>query len=1153
MRLHLLAAPRLLVGGQAVHVGSRKAFAILALLALDGHATRDRLSLLLWPDADAAAGRRNLRRELFRLRQLGVPLEDAADAALALAPALTVDALQLLREGRLPDDADSTKGIVLEGLDGVGSIDFDGWLQRWRAQIAHLQGQLLDREAQACEQRGDLLAALALQRQRWAAETCNEAAALQVMRLLVTLGDRAGAALAFQCLSDALHDELGMQPSQPVQDLARELRGPVGAESASRPQQPPDPGRTFTRAGAEPGLAAEVPFVPRAAAQQAIEAAWAAGQRVYLHGAAGAGKSRLACEMASARGPWLRVACEPQDNELPYSSVVRVLRALRESAPDVALPDWVRRELAQLMPELGPPPQAQATDEARQRLLAAVAESWRLLMHDNFSAMVLDDWHWGDAASVELWAGMNETAPAPVQAEPVAWIIAYRGAQLPPAALQRQRSDVDSGRGAAVALEGMDQAEVLAFTRLLSGSPGGRLFSQRLHAATQGNPFFLLETLRHLFAQRLLVAEASGWSTPFDRLTQDYAELPVPPSVRAAVQARVRALGAPVQRLLELASLCSGDVDASLLAGASALDEEAVIAALDHAQAAQLVRASGAGWRFVHDLVRQSLLEGISAARQRLLNERVAAQLQQRGAAPALVAAQWEAAQRPAAAVPWRIAAAESALRVHALNESLAHYAQALADGAPGSTAVAVHLAMARVHARRSDRAGADAALASAGAAAAGSTAEVLQVQLACAGYLVETERDDLANSLLDAVEPEVRRAPPAQRAQALTARASLHLRQGRHNEARALMQAAELLLDGVADCRPQLAALLVQMVRLHERRGDNLEWGRVAARAVAVHESIADAAGHAMALILLGTHHIFNGQREQGLRVNERARQIAQHCGSVTAQRGALFNLVQNAFDTGDSDGAMALLDEYEALAPGFERSADEQRFLGARLYLHFLRGDMAAGRRAAERVLALSSAQSDPLRHISVLHTVFHLDLLGGDLARARVTLDEAQALCDAQDRRTEGNQFAPAQATHQAWLALAEGRPAQALALLPETDSLQQLTDRFACAWIGCAAERALGDRSAAQRRLDKVHIDDDMDATLLVLWLEQRLMLAAETGLRDTAAQARALALLGGRQVPALLVERLQRAVGRAAGGAGATVAPGRTGAPDAAGR
>ena len=1133
--LQLLAAPRLLAGGRALHVGSRKALALLALLALDGSTTRERLTALLWPEADAAAGRRNLRRELFRLRKLGVPLVEAADGALTLAAALTVDALQLLREGRLP----AARGQALEGLDGVASPELDAWLQRWRAQLAQRLGQLLSVEAEALEQRGELAGALVLQQQRWAADACDEAAALQVLRLQAELGDRAGALQSFQRLTEALRDELDIAPSTDVQAFALELRRQVVQAVLPSPSPSPTspggpPGATATAA---PGLPARVPFVSRGAAQQAIETAWARGQRVYLHGAAGAGKSRLASELAAARGPWLRVACEPQDAELPYASVVRLLRALRESAPDVVLPDWVRRELAQLMPELGPPPQVVATDEARQRLLTAVVEGWRALMQDNFSALVLDDWQWGDAASVALWARLDDPPQAsvknPAGPAPVVWIVAYRSAQLPSAALQRQRADVDSGRGVAIALEGMDEAEVLALTRALSGAAGGQRFAQRLHAATEGNPFFLLETLRHLFAQRLLVAEAVGWSTPFDDITQDYAELPVPASVHAAVQARVRALGVPLQRLLEVASLCSGEFDARLLAGAAAGDEEAVVAALEHAHAAQLVHAGATGWCFAHDLVRQSLLQGLSAARRRMLHERLAGQLEQAGAAPALVAAQWEAAQQPAAAVRWRVAAAESALRVHALSEALAHFGQALADGAKGAAAVAIHLACLPVHARRTDRAAADAVLDAATEAAASDAAtgptEVLRVQLARANHLRQTDRADAALVLLDALAPELAQAGPAQRAQALTTRGAVLMVQGHQNRALALLHQAAELLDGLPEARAQLAQLLLEMARSYNRCGDMPAWGRLAQRAVVVYESIDDVSGLARSVSMLAAYYIDHGDRAKALVTTERARQLAQRCGDVSAQRFAILNLVKLCFDAGETERAWALLDEGDALAAGFEQRSSTPSFLAARFYLHLQLGELAQAHASADLLLALGERDIGPVQRIGFRQMVADMYLMEGGLARARAALDEAQTLCDALESSAEGNHYAPGQAIAMAWLALAEGRASDALARLPAGDALPRLEDRFGWAWIGCAAARALGDEADARRRLESVALGDDVGGPLFVLWLEQRLALAASSRCADVPALDRARELLSERRVPVLLAPRLQAQV------------------------
>ncbi len=1138
LQLQLLGPARLLLSDKVIHVGSRKALALLALLALDNGATRERLTELLWPEAPVAAGRRNLRREVFRLRQLGVPIEEVADCALALGGALAVDALQLLRQALPSDDT----GMAMEGLDGVGSAEFDAWLQHWRERLSQRQAVLLASAAERAENQGDLALALTLSTRLWAADVCNEPSALQVMRLHAALGQRSAALQAYRRLADALRHELEIEPSAAAQDLAKDFAQNLAhslqphsdpADVAIADARAPDavpPTTLPASAWAAPRLPALVPFIPRLAAQHSINAAWSRGQRVYLHGPAGTGKTRLASELAAARGPWLRVACEPQDQELPYSSVVRLLRALRESACDTVLPDWVRRELAQVMPELGPAALPLATDEARQRLLAGVAHAWRLLMHDNFSVLILDDWHWGDAASVELWSRLDDTGAAASAA--VAWIIAYRSAQLPPPALERQRADVDSQRGVVVALEGMDEAEVLALTHALSGAQGGRLFAQRLHGATEGNPFFLLETVRHLFEQGLLVADATGWSTPFDEQTQDYAELPIPVSVRQTVLARVHSLGSSVQRLLEVASLAGAEIEPRLLATLGDVDEEAAVAVLEHAQAAQLVHETRAGWRFSHDLVRLSLAHGLSSGRRRLLHERLAQGLEQQGAKPALIAVQWEAAQRPAQAVRWRMAAGAAALRVHAFTEALASYAQALANGAQGQVAAAIHLACARVHHLRTDRVAANAAFANAVSAAASaplaSPADVLKLQLAQAEHLCQTDRGEDGLAALDALAPEIAAAAPELRAKALAVRGAGLMYQNKFTAAEAVMQQALALFECLSQSRAELAALLLNLARSSNWRGDTEAFGRYARRAVAVHESVDDAAGLAKSLSLQARHHKVRGENEQALAFSERARALAAHSGNVPAHRNAIFGLIEIHMNAGHTDEVLRLLDEGEALAPGFENHLIEQNFQAARFYVHFLRGEVAQARAAGQRLLAVATRSGNLVLRVGYLLMVADLSIDTGDLSGARRLVDEAQAASDA--HRASGDEiwFSTNLANKHAALALADGRPGDALALLKGATS-DDVDDRFHCAWLGAAAARALGDAAGARRRLDAVGIDEGAPTHPLVCWLAQRLALAADEGRADAPAVERAQALLDQRRVPALLIERLRRAL------------------------
>ena len=669
-----------------------------------------------------------------------------------------------------------------------------------------------------------------------------------------------------------------------------------------------------------------------------------------------------------------------------------------------------------------------ATDEARQRLLSAVAQAWRLLMGDNFSVLVLDDWHWGDSASVDLWSRLDATASA--DAAPVAWIIGYRSAQLPQAALVRQRADLDSGRGVAVGLEGMDEGEVLVLTQALSGAAGGRLFSQRLHRATEGNPFFLLETLRHLFEQRLLAADASGWSTPFDEHTESYAELPVPGSVRSAVLARVRALGSPVQRLLEVASLGGDEIDARLLAASASSTRK-----------------------------RRSPASSMPPRRSSSRRSRPA------GASPTTwSASRWCRASRPAGAASctnaWRAGWRRKALRRRSSPRSGKRRSGRPRRSAGGSPPPWQRCAC--MHSTRRSpptrwpwptaprartrwrfawpaprcisgaaiAAAADAEFAAAAFAAASdpqtASREVLRVKLAQVEHLCMTDRIDAGLEALDALEGEFAAAAPEVRARALAIRGAGLIRQSKFSAAEAPMTEAVALFEGRPESRRELAALLLDLGRAANWRGETDTWGRYARRAVAVYESLDDNAGLATALASLGLYHKYKGEGVEALAVGERARALAARSGNPTVHRIAIFNLVQTHMDTGRTDPVLALLDEGEALAPHFENRMMELNFQAARFFVHFLRGEVEPARTSGTRLLDISKRALHPLRRVGYLHMVadLHVDL--GDWATVRALVDEAQAACDAQQADGDRIWFLSNQALKQAMLAIAEGRP-------------------------------------------------------------------------------------------------------------------------------
>src|ERR1700683_3408402 len=87
LSLALLGPPVVMRDGAAVRFDTRKAIALLALLAVTGREhSREQLAHLLWPDADSAKGRASLRRTLsVTAAAMGAGLT-ISRAAVALEP-----------------------------------------------------------------------------------------------------------------------------------------------------------------------------------------------------------------------------------------------------------------------------------------------------------------------------------------------------------------------------------------------------------------------------------------------------------------------------------------------------------------------------------------------------------------------------------------------------------------------------------------------------------------------------------------------------------------------------------------------------------------------------------------------------------------------------------------------------------------------------------------------------------------------------------------------------------------------------------------------------------------------------------------------------------------------------------------------------------
>jgi class 3 adenylate cyclase/tetratricopeptide (TPR) repeat protein len=205
---------------------------------------------------------------------------------------------------------------------------------------------------------------------------------------------------------------------------------------------------------------------------------------------------------------------------------------------------------------------------------------------------------------------------------------------------------------------------------------------QLLITRTEGNPFFLEESVRTLVETGVLVGEPGAY-----RLAKPLDSLQVPATVQAVLAARIDRLPPEEKRLLQTAAVIGTEVSCPLLQAIAELSENALRSGLAHLQAAEFLYETSLfpehAYTFKHALTHEVAYGGLLRERQRLLHGRIVAAMEtlyadrladqvERLAHHALRGEVWDKA------VTYLHQAGAKASERSALREAVAYYEQAL-------------------------------------------------------------------------------------------------------------------------------------------------------------------------------------------------------------------------------------------------------------------------------------------------------------------------------------------------------------------------------------------------------------------------------------------------------------------------------------------
>jgi DNA-binding CsgD family transcriptional regulator len=340
------------------------------------------------------------------------------------------------------------------------------------------------------------------------------------------------------------------------------------------------------------------------------------GGLLVLTGEAGIGKTSLLGRLlgeANGRGYLTLVGrAREVEREWPFGAIADLVESTRAPA------------LAGVAAALRPGENVAMADRSLT-VAEALVEALEAEAMVNGVVLALEDGHWADAGTVAVVARLARSVPA----LPVLLALTVRPT---PARRDLQLTlDALAELGAVTVALGALAADAVAelVEQRFGRPPSPRL---RDHLATcGGNPFYVIELLT------ALEREAALHTAP-DVVDLGSDVRAVPASARVALVRHLGFLPPDAYRVLQVAAVLGESFTAKDLAAVSGRPVTDLLVQLEDALRSELIVADGDRWAFRHDLVRQSLEEGLAPTARKALHHAAAEALERVGAPPAVVA-----------------------------------------------------------------------------------------------------------------------------------------------------------------------------------------------------------------------------------------------------------------------------------------------------------------------------------------------------------------------------------------------------------------------------------------------------------------------------------------------------------------------------------
>ncbi len=692
-----------------------KSQSLLAYLVVHRHRpqSRDRLVGLFWGDRPERKARGSLSTALWHIRRcLPGDCVDSDPQAVQFDPESDVWLdVEEFESCVSQDDITALQSAVAlyrgDLLDGF----YHEWVIDERYRLETLFMEALARLMAGLEARGVSDSSLSVALRLLERDPLREDAHRLAMRAYCRLGHRNAALEQYRRCCEIVREELGADPMVETTELYEEIMeghfpaGPVPEvvpPTAAEIRPAPIAGRSPLDVMGRSRLLGrddELAFLDECW-QQAEEGR---GKLVLMSGEAGVGKSLIAEECANRlRAQGVRVLwgnCYEYGRALPYQPVAEALRTVLPSLTSQELtdfPSWSLQEAARLVPEvLEKRPGLEVTpsipsDEQRARLYEGVARVLTGMCSLGPILIVLEDLQWAGGSTLQLIHYLARR----LTDHRVLMLCSFRSEEVglghPLQALRRRL--IRDGLAVLLRVSRLSPSAVEAVVRDMSGAGDEVLpLAKRLYRETEGNAFFLIETVKGLFETGAIRLEGGVWRGDFAGISE--GKLALPSSLSEAIGARVLNVTEDAQEAVCLASVLGREFDFDLLDAVWGQGEGATLEALDDLLRSRLIdEGSGAEARdyvFTHHKIQEVIYSSMSRRRRQRAHALVGTAMESLYRAPTEdlageLAFHFQEGRRhdkglTEKAITYRLQAGDRARTLYAHQEAIDHYEQALA------------------------------------------------------------------------------------------------------------------------------------------------------------------------------------------------------------------------------------------------------------------------------------------------------------------------------------------------------------------------------------------------------------------------------------------------------------------------------------------